>query len=164
MDLDTFFVSVERLMDSRLNNRPIIIGGTGDRGVVAACSYETRKFGVHSAMPVRMARELCPEAIIIRGNSANYSKYSNLVTDVIKEQVPVYEKTSVDEFYADLTGMDRFFGTFKFSSELRDRVIRETGLPISFGLSINKTVSKVATGEAKPNNKIYVEKGLERPF
>ena len=164
MDLDTFFVSVERLMDSRLDNRPIIIGGTGDRGVVAACSYETRKFGVHSAMPVRMARELCPEAIIIRGNSANYSKYSNLVTDVIKEQVPVYEKTSVDEFYADLTGMDRFFGTFKFSSELRDRVIQETGLPISFGLSINKTVSKVATGEAKPNNKIYVEKGLERPF
>jgi len=164
MDLDTFFVSVERLMDSRLNNRPIIIGGTGDRGVVAACSYETRKFGVHSAMPMRMARELCPEAIVIRGNSANYSKYSNLVTDVIKEQVPVYEKTSVDEFYADLTGMDRFFGTFKFSSELRERVIRETGLPISFGLSINKTVSKVATGEAKPNNKIYIEKGLERPF
>ncbi|MEC8458197.1 MAG: DNA polymerase IV [Bacteroidota bacterium] len=164
MDLDTFFVSVERLMDSRLDNRPIIIGGTGDRGVVAACSYETRKFGVHSAMPVRMARELCPQAIIIRGNSANYSKYSNLVTDVIKEQVPVYEKTSVDEFYVDLTGMDRFFGTFKFSSELRDRVIQETGLPISFGLSINKTVSKVATGEAKPNNKIYVEKGLERPF
>ena len=164
MDLDTFFVSVERLMDGRLNNKPIIIGGTGDRGVVAACSYETRAFGVHSAMPMRMARDLCPEAIIIRGNSANYSKYSNLVTDVIKEQVPVYEKTSVDEFYADLTGMDRFFGTFKFSSELRDRVIKETGLPISFGLSINKTVSKVATGEAKPNNKIYIEKGLERPF
>ena len=135
----------------------------GIEGVVAACSYETRKFGVHSAMPVRMARELCPEAII-RENSANYSKYSNLVTDVIKEQVPVYEKTSVDEFYADLTGMDRF-GTFKFSSELRDiRVIQETGLPINFGLSSNKTVSKVATGEAKPNNKIYVEKGLERPF
>ncbi len=164
LDLDTFFVSVERLMDSRLSGKPIIIGGTGDRGVVAACSYETRKFGVHSAMPMRMARELCPEAIVIRGNSANYSKYSNLVTDVIKEDVPVYEKTSVDEFYVDLTGMDRFFGNFKFASELRDNVIRETGLPISFGLSINKTVSKVATGEAKPNNKIYVQKGLERPF
>ena len=164
LDLDTFFVSVERLMDSRLSGKPIIIGGTGDRGVVAACSYETRKFGVHSAMPMRMARELCPEAIVIRGNSANYSKYSNLVTDVIKEDVPVYEKTSVDEFYVDLTGMDRFFGNFKFASELRDKVIRETGLPISFGLSINKTVSKVATGEAKPNNKIYVQKGLERPF
>ena len=164
LDLDTFFVSVERLMDSRLSGKPIIIGGTGDRGVVAACSYETRKFGVHSAMPMRMARELCPEAIVIRGNTANYSKYSNLVTDVIKEDVPVYEKTSVDEFYVDLTGMDRFFGNFKFASELRDKVIRETGLPISFGLSINKTVSKVATGEAKPNNKIYVQKGLERPF
>ena len=164
LDLDTFFVSVERLMDSRLSGKPIIIGGTGDRGVVAACSYETRKFGVHSAMPMRMARELCPEAIVIRGNSANYSKYSNLVTDVIKEDVPVYEKTSVDEFYVDLTGMDRFFGNFKFASELRDKVIRETGRPISFGLSINKTVSKVATGEAKPNNKIYVQKGLERPF
>ena len=164
LDLDTFFVSVERLMDSRLSGKPIIIGGTGDRGVVAACSYETRKFGVHSAMPMRMARELCPEAIVIRGNSANYSKYSNLVTDVIREDVPVYEKTSVDEFYVDLTGMDRFFGNFKFASELRDNVIRETGLPISFGLSINKTVSKVATGEAKPNNKIYVQKGLERPF
>lgn len=164
LDLDTFFVSVERLMDSRLSGKPIIIGGTGDRGVVAACSYETRKFGVHSAMPMRMARELCPEAIVIRGNSANYSKYSNLVTDVIRKDVPVYEKTSVDEFYVDLTGMDRFFGNFKFASELRDNVIRETGLPISFGLSINKTVSKVATGEAKPNNKIYVQKGLERPF
>jgi len=164
LDLDTFFVSVERLMDSRLSGKPVIIGGTGDRGVVAACSYETRKFGVHSAMPMRMARELCPEAIVIRGNSANYSKYSNLVTDVIREDVPVYEKTSVDEFYVDLTGMDRFFGNFKFASELRDNVIRETGLPISFGLSINKTVSKVATGEAKPNNKIYVQKGLERPF
>jgi DNA polymerase-4 len=164
MDLDTFFVSVERLMDSRLNDRPIIIGGTGDRGVVAACSYETRKFGVHSAMPMRMARELCPEAIVIRGNSANYSKYSNLVTDVIKDHVPVYEKTSVDEFFLDLTGMDRFFGTFKFSSELRETIIRETGLPISFGLSGNKTVSKVATGEAKPNNRMYVQKGLERPF
>ena len=151
-------------MDSRLNGKPILIGGTGDRGVVAACSYETRKFGVHSAMPMRMARSLCPEAIIIRGNSANYSKFSNLVTDVIKEEVPVYEKTSVDEFFVDLTGMDRFFGNFKFASELRDRVINETGLPISFGLSLNKTVSKVATGEAKPNNKIFVKKGLERPF
>ena len=164
LDLDTFFVSVERLIDSRLNGKPIIVGGTGDRGVVAACSYETRKFGVHSAMPMRMARQLCPEAIVIRGNSANYSKYSGLVTEVIKEEVPVYEKMSVDEFYVDLTGMDRFFGSFQFSSTLRDKIISETGLPISFGLSANKTVSKVATGEAKPNNKIYVERGLERPF
>ncbi|MBD3639284.1 MAG: DNA polymerase IV [Crocinitomicaceae bacterium] len=164
LDLDTFFVSCERLIDSRLNGKPVLIGGTSDRGVVASCSYEARRFGIHSAMPMRMARQLCPEAIILRGNSGVYSKYSNAVTDIIKESVPIYEKTSVDEFYADLTGMDRFYGCHKFASELRQRIIRETGLPISFGLSINKTVSKIATGEAKPNNEIRVIKGTEKPF
>jgi len=164
MDLDTFFVSCERLMDSRLNNKPVLIGGTSDRGVVAACSYEARRFGIHSAMPMRMARQLCPEAIVLRGNAGTYSKYSDNITDIIKEAVPVYEKTSVDEFYADLTGMDKFFGTYQFASELRDRIINETGLPISFGMSINKTVSKIATGEAKPNNKIQVNYGTEKRF
>jgi DNA polymerase-4 len=164
LDLDTFFVSVERLMDSRLNGKPILIGGTSDRGVVASCSYEARAFGVHSAMPMKMARDLCPEAIIIRGNSGNYMKYSDMVTDIVKESVPVYEKTSVDEFYVDLSGMDRFYGCFKFASELRQRVTRETGLPLSFGLSVNKTVSKVATGEAKPNNQLRVNYGEEKPF
>ncbi|CAG5087241.1 DNA polymerase IV [Parvicella tangerina] len=164
MDLDTFFVSCERLMDSKLNNKPVLIGGTSDRGVVAACSYEARRFGIHSAMPMRMAKQLCPEAIILRGNAGIYSKFSDSVTDIIKEEVPIYEKTSIDEFYADLTGMDRFFGTYKFSTELRDKIIKETGLPISFGLSINKTVSKIATGEAKPNNKIQVVSGTEIPF
>jgi len=164
MDLDTFFVSVERLIDSRLNGLPILVGGTSDRGVVAACSYEARAFGIHSAMPMRMARELCPEAIVIRGNSGNYSKYSGMVTDIIREQVPVFEKSSVDEFYIDLTGMDRYFGNLKFASELRQRIIKETGLPISFGLSENKTVSKVATGEAKPNNQIMINYGTEKPF
>ena len=151
MDLDTFFVSCERLKDSRLNNKPILIGGTSDRGVVASCSYEARKFGVHSAMPMRQARQLCPEAIIIRGNSGTYTKYSKLVTDVIHEAVPLYEKSSIDEFYIDLSGMDKFFGNLKLASELRQRIMSETGLPISFGMSANKTVSKIATGEAKPN-------------
>jgi DNA polymerase-4 len=164
LDLDTFFVSVERLIDSRLNGKPILIGGTSDRGVVAACSYEARSFGIHSAMPMRMAKELCPEAIVIRGNSASYSKHSQLVTDIIREEVPVFEKTSVDEFYVDLTGMDRFFGNYKFATELRQRIMRETGLPISFGLSQNKTVSKVATGEAKPNNQLNIDYGTEKPF
>ena len=164
MDLDTFFVSVERLIDSRLNDRPVLIGGTSDRGVVAACSYEARRFGVHSAMPMKMAKQLCPEAVVLRGNSGVYSKYSKLVTEIIKEQVPLYEKTSVDEFYLDLTGMDRFFGTHKFAVELRERIIRESGLPISFGLSVNKTVSKIATGEAKPNNQIRIDEGTEKPF
>lgn len=164
MDLDTFFVSCERLIDSRLNNRPVLIGGTSDRGVVAACSYEARKFGVHSAMPMRMAKQLCPEAIILRGNSGIYSKYSKMITEIIKEEVPVYEKTSIDEFYLDLTGMDRFFGCLKMASELRSKIINESGLPISFGLSLNKTVSKIATGEAKPNNELNISKGDEKEF
>ncbi len=164
MDLDSFFVSVERLLDSRLNGKPILIGGTSDRGVVASCSYEARAFGIHSAMPMKMARQLCPEAIIIRGNSVNYSKYSEMVTNIIKEEVPLYEKTSIDEFYVDLSGMERFFGALKMASELRQKISKETGLPISFGLSINKTVSKVATNEAKPNNQLQIARGTEKDF
>ena len=164
MDLDTFFVSCERLLDSRLNGKPILIGGTSDRGVVASCSYEARKFGIHSAMPMRMAQQRCPEAIVIKGNSSTYSKYSRMVTQIIKEASPLYEKSSIDEFYIDFTGMDRFHGVLKYSSELRQRILRETGLPISFGLSPNKTVSKIATGEAKPDNQIQVSYGQEKPF
>ena len=164
MDLDTFFVSCERLLDNRLIGKPVLIGGTSDRGVVASCSYEARKFGVHSAMPMRMAKMLCPEAIVLRGNSGIYTNFSKDVTDVIKESVPIYEKSSIDEFYIDLTGMDKFFGCHKLASELRQRIIKETGLPISFGLSINKTVSKIATGEAKPNNEIRILSGTEKPF
>ena len=164
IDLDTFFVSCERLLDSRLVGKPVLIGGTSDRGVVAACSYEARAFGVHSAMPMKLARHLCPEAIIIRGNSGTYSKYSTMVTDIIKESVPLYEKTSVDEFYLDLSGMDTHFGCLKYATELRHKIMDETGLPISFGLSANKTVSKVATGEAKPNNQLKIDKGTEKPF
>ena len=164
MDLDTFFVSVERLLDSRLNNRPVLIGGTSDRGVVASCSYEARKFGVHSAMPMHMARKLCPEAVVIKGNSYNYLKYSDLVSEMVREAVPLFEKTSIDEFYCDLTGLDRFFGCYQFAGELRQKIGKEIGLPISFGLSSSKTVSKVATGEAKPNNQIRIETGTEKPF
>lgn len=164
LDLDTFFVSCERLLDSRLKGLPILVGGTGDRGVVSAASYETRLFGVHSGMPMKMARTLCPEAIVIKGNAGTYTKFSKMVTEIIQEKVPVLEKASVDEFYADLSGMDQFFGCYKFASELRKKIIKETGLPISFGLSANKTVSKVATGEAKPNNQIKIDLGLEKPF
>lgn len=164
MDLDTFFVSCERLLDSRLNGKPVLIGGTSDRGVVASCSYEARLFGIHSAMPMRMAKQLCPEAIVLRGNSGTYTKFSQNVTEVIKDAVPLYEKTSIDEFYLDLTGMDKFFGCYTLASELRQRIIKETGLPISFGMSLNKTVSKIATGEAKPNNEMRIISGTEKPF
>lgn len=165
MDLDTFFVSVERLLDSSLNGLPIIIGGTSDRGVVASCSYEARKFGVHSAMPAKMAKQLCPHAVFIRGDMDNYTKYSNMVTDVIQDRAPVVEKASVDEHYLDISGMDKYIkSSMLWTHELRQTIMRETGLPISFGLSINKTVSKVATGEAKPNGEKQVDEGIEKLF
>ncbi|MBX7095867.1 MAG: DNA polymerase IV [Flavobacteriales bacterium] len=164
MDLDSFFVSVECLLNPKFIGKPLIIGGTSDRGVVSSCSYEARRFGVHSAMPVRMAKKLCPDALIVRGDYENYTKYSGMVTEIVKESVPVYEKASIDEFYADLSGMERFFSSYKLAIELRQKIIRETGLPISFGLSQNKTVSKVATGEAKPNGQRKVDFGLEKPF
>jgi DNA polymerase-4 len=164
LDLDTFFVSVERKHDSRLNNRPVLVGGTGDRGVVAACSYETRPFGVHSGMSMKMARLLCPEATIIRGEAGIYSKESKIVSEIISETVPVFEKASIDEFYADLSGMDKFFGSYQLATTLRERIKRESGLPISCGLSTSKVVSKVATGEAKPDNHKKVNAGDEKGF
>lgn len=164
MDLDTFYVSVERLGDSRLEGKPILLGGTGDRGVVASCSYEARQYGVRSGMSMKIARQLCPEGIVIKGDAWLYSKYSKMVTEIIREYAPLVEKSSIDEFYLDLTGMDRFFGCYKWAGELRKKIINETGLPISFGMSCNKTVSKIATGEAKPNNQMQVEYGQEKPF
>jgi len=164
LDLDTFFVSVERLMNNSLMGKPVIIGGTSDRGVVASCSYEARQFGVHSAMPMKMARKLCSDAIIVRGDMEMYSKYSGMVTEIIAEQAPLYEKASIDEHYLDITGMDRFFGSLKWTQELRKRIIDHTGLPISFGLSVNKTVSKIATGEAKPNGLLQVLQPEVEPF
>lgn len=155
-DLDTFFVSVERLQNARLVGKPVIIGGTSDRGVVASCSYEARQFGVHSAMPMRTARMLCGDAIVVRGDMDLYTRYSRMVTDIIAEKAPVYEKASIDEHYLDITGMDRFFGCSKWTHELRQTIMKETGLPISMGLSVNKTVSKIATGEAKPNGELEV--------
>lgn len=163
-DLDTFFVSVERLMNSKLNGLPIIIGGTSDRGVVSTCSYEARTYGVHSAMPMKMAMRLCKDAIIIRGDMDQYSKYSRLVTEVIADRAPLYEKASIDEHYLDISGMDRFFGSYQWTQELRQRIIKETGLPISFGLSINKTVAKIATGESKPNGQLQVPAEMVQPF
>ncbi len=163
-DLDTFFVSVERLLNRDLVGRPVIIGGTSDRGVVASCSYEARQFGVSSAMPMKLALNLCSDAIVVRGDMEQYSKFSRMVTEIIAEKAPVYEKASIDEHYLDITGMDRFFGAMKWTHELRNRIIHETGLPISLGLSVNKTVSKIATGEAKPNGELQVEPPRVKPF
>ena len=164
LDLDAFFVSVECLRNSKFKGLPLIIGGSGSRGVVSSCSYEARRFGVHSAMPVKMALRLCPDAIIIRGDMDAYSKYSKLVTEIIAEDAPTFEKSSIDEFYVDMTGLDKHFGCYKWSLELREKIIRESGLPISFGLSSNKLVSKVGAGEAKPNGAKKIDTGEEKSF
>lgn len=164
MDQDAFFVSVEVRKDPSLIGKPVIIGGTADRGVVASCSYEARKYGIHSAMPSRMAKLLCPQAIFVRGNMDEYSKASLEITDILRERVPLIEKASIDEHYIDMTGMDRFHGVMKYAHELRSLVIKETGLPISFGLSVNKTVSKMATNECKPNGELNIEQPEVLPF
>jgi DNA polymerase IV len=163
-DLDAFFVSVEVLKNPSLKGKPIIVGGDGQRGIVAACSYEARKFGIQSAMPALTAKRLCPQAIFLKGSYHDYSKYSRQVTQIIADSVPVYEKASVDEFYIDLIGMDRFFGVTQFTRELREKIIKETGLPISYGLSTSKLVSKMATNEAKPNGYLEVAAGKETEF
>lgn len=164
MDLDSFFVSVECLKNTKFKGLPLIIGGISNRGVVSSCSYEARKFGVHSAMPVKMALRLCPQATVLKGDYDSYTKYSRLVTDIIADESPIYEKASIDEFYIDASGMDKYFGCYKWSLELREKIIRESGLPISFGLSVNKLVSKVGTDEAKPNGTIKIDPGDEKDF
>ncbi len=163
MDLDTFFVSCVRLQNSALEGVPVIVGG-GDRGVVASCSYEARRFGVHSAMPLKMALRLCPEAKVVKGDYDMFVKYSHTVSEIIRERVPVMEKASIDEFYLDLSGMDRFFGCYKWTDELATAVTKETGLPVSFALSTNKTVSKMGTGEAKPLGRLEIGEKQVRPF
>ena len=164
MDLDSFFVAVERLRDPKLQGKPVIVGGSGDRAVVAACSYEARRFGVHSAMPGRMAKQLCPDAVFIRGDYDAYSRYSDLVTELIQEKAPLLEKASVDEFYIDFTGMDRFLGCYQWALEMRKSIQKEFGLPISVALAGSKTLSKVAVAEAKPNGHIYIPAGMEKSF
>ncbi|HFA48059.1 MAG TPA: DNA polymerase IV [Bacteroidetes bacterium] len=163
-DLDAFFASVEILKNSSLRGKPLIIGGRGGRGVVSSCSYEARRFGVRSAMPVKMALRLCPGSIVLRGDMEEYSRQSRLVTEIIQAHAPVFEKASIDEFYLDLSGMDKYFGCWQWSRELRQRIVKETGLPISMGLSVNKTVSKIGTGEAKPAGEKLVAAGTEKAF
>jgi DNA polymerase-4 len=163
-DLDSFFVAVEVINNPSLKGKAIIVGGTSDRGVVSTCSYEARKFGVHSAMPMRTAMKLCPHAILLHGTRGQYSKYSRWVTDIIASKVPLFEKASIDEFYCDLTGMDKFFNVSQYTRDLREQIIKETGLPISCGLSSAKFISKIATNEAKPNGFLEVPHGKEKEF
>ena len=163
-DLDSFFVSVEVLNNPDLKGKPVIVGGSRERGVVAACSYEARKFGVHSAMPMKKALQLCPDAILARGSRGDYSRFSRWVTDIIAAKAPLFEKASIDEFYLDLTGMDVFFDVYQWTIDLRKEISDTTKLPISFGLASNKMVAKIATDEAKPNGYLIVQPGKEKNF
>ncbi|MFC4262388.1 DNA polymerase IV [Ferruginibacter yonginensis] len=162
-DLDSFFVSVEILNDPSLKGKPVIVGGR-ERGVVAACSYEARKFGVHSAMPSSKVKQLCPQAIFLKGSRGEYSRYSRWVTQIIAAKAPLFEKASIDEFYIDLTGMDTFFNPAQWTIDLRKQIMDETGLPISFGLSSNKMMAKIATNQAKPNGYLQIPFGMEKQF
>ncbi|HEX8462511.1 MAG TPA: DNA polymerase IV [Segetibacter sp.] len=163
-DLDSFFVSVEVLKDPSLKGKAVMVGGHSDRGVVTACSYEARKFGIHSAMPMKKALQLCPHAIVISGSYGDYGRYSRMVTEIIAAKAPLFEKASIDEFYIDLTGMDKYYEPYKWTIDLRQEIIDKTGLPISFALASNKMVAKIATDEAKPNGYIQVAPGLEKEF
>lgn len=163
-DLDAFFVSVERILDPSLVGKALILGGSRERGVVSTCSYEARKFGVRSAMPMARATALCPHAIVMKGTRGQYSKYSQWVTDIIAAKAPVFEKASIDEFYIDLTGMDRFFEPLRWTINLRQEIMETTGLPISFGLASGKMVAKMATNAAKPNGYLQVLPGCEQEF
>ncbi len=162
--MDTFFVSCERLVNPALNEQPVIIGGNSDRSVVASCSYEARRLGVRSAMPVKYALRLCPQAKVVRGDMELYSNKSNEITSIIESKAPLVEKVSIDEFYLDVTGMDRFFGCYRWTDELTTLITKETGLPVSFALSVNKTVSKIGSGEAKPAGKMEILLDRVRSF
>jgi DNA polymerase-4 len=133
MDLNTFFVSCERLGNSKLEEIPLIIDG-GDSDIVASCSYEANTFGVRSAMPIKMPLRLCPRAKVMKGDMELYSKLSHDVTEVTQEKAPIVENASIDQFYLDINGMDKFYGGYKWTNELVQSITKETGLPISFAL------------------------------
>lgn len=164
LDLDAFFVAVECKNNPKLLGKPLIIGGSKGRGVVAACSYESRKFGVHSAMPMHLALQLCPDATVISGDMESYSQASHEVTQIVADNAPAFEKSSIDEFYIDASGMDRYFGAFKWAIELQEKIMKESWLPISMGMSVNKLVSKVATAEFKPEAQMHIPAGTEKDF
>lgn len=163
-DLDSFFTSVEVLRQPQLRGRPLLVGGSSDRGVVAAASYEARRFGIRAAMPMRLARRLCPEATVIKGDYESYGQYSKMVTDILAERAPVLEKASIDEFYIDMTGMERFVGCLQWAKETKEIIVRQTGLSVSWGLSNTKTVSKIAANENKPNGAMHISGSEVQPF
>jgi DNA polymerase-4 len=166
VDMDAFFVSVEELFDPSLKGKPVVVGGKPDqRGVVSAASYAARKFGVHSALPLRTAYERCPQAIFVEGHPHRYREYSHKVFDILRAFTPRVEMASIDEAYLDLTGTERLHGPpLAAANALHDRVKHETGLNCSIGISISRMVAKVCSDQAKPNGVLWVLPGQEARF
>lgn len=167
LDLDAFFVSVERILDPSLNGKPVIVGGDPKygRGVVAACSYEARVFGLHSAMPIRTAYKLCPHGIYLHGHFEEYERYSNAVKNILERYAPLVEQASIDEFYLDMTGTQIIYGSMlAFASRLQKEIWDELNLPCSIGIGSNKTIAKIGSDCMKPNGITYIMSGMEKEF
>lgn len=166
LDMDAFFVSVEELFDPSLKGKAVVVGGgPNERGVVSAASYEARKFGVHSAMPLRTAAQKCPHAVFIHGSPHRYREYSGKVYEVLGRFSPKIAMASIDEAYLDLTGTDRLLGNPMLAAhKLHQEIARSTGLNCSIGISTSRLVSKVASDQAKPNGVLWVQPGQEASF
>lgn len=167
LDLDAFFVSVERILDPSLKGKPVIVGGDPKfgRGVVAACSYEARAFGLHSAMPIRTAYRLCPHGVYIHGSHGEYSYFSKAVKIILKQYAPVIEKASIDEFYMDFTGCQNVYGSlFAFATFLQKEIRKKLSLPCSIGIGSNKTIAKIGSDCMKPQGITYIMPGMEKEF
>jgi DNA polymerase IV len=166
VDMDAVFVSVEELENPSLKGKAVIVGADPDgRGVVAAASYEARKFGVHSAMPIGMAKKLCPHAIFLRGQHSKYGEYSRQIHRIFEEFSPIVEMVSIDEAYLDFTGCERLHGSAYRGADRLIRTVKErTDLNCSIGLSTSHLVSKIASDQAKPHGLLYILPGCESRF
>lgn len=166
LDLDAFFVSVEQVLDPSLNGKPVIVGADPQgRGVVTACSYEARKFGLHSAMPIGKAYKLCPHGIYLRGHLKEYQSYSEAVENILRKYAPILQQASIDEFCMDFTGCEKIYGNlFMFASYLQREIWDELSLPCSIGIGSNKTIAKIASDCMKPKGITYVLPGMEKDF
>jgi len=165
VDMDSFYVSVERVLNPALKGKPVIVGGASGRGVVTSASYEARKFGVHSAMPGFQARKLCPDGIFLPSRRRVYSEYSEKVFAILEQYSPEVHAISIDEGLVDLTGTERLLGApLKTSHDIINRVEEELDLPCSGGLSTSRTLAKIAATYAKPHGLIYVPAHAERSF
>ncbi|HSP70305.1 MAG TPA: DNA polymerase IV [Bryobacteraceae bacterium] len=166
LDMDAFFVSVEELFDPSLKGKPVVVGGRpNERGVVSAASYAARKFGVHSAMPLRTAYKLCPQAIFVDGHRERYIEYSRKVYEVLQRFSPRVDMASIDEAYLDVTGTERLHGTpLQAAHKLHQAVQESTGLNCSIGIAASRMVAKVASDQAKPNGILWIVPGQEASF